>query len=333
MNKTDNENQFLIYQTENGEFTVDVKLKEETIWLTQKQMAKLFGVEVHTVNYHIKEIFKNKELQENAVIRKFRITASDGKKYDTNFYNLDAIISIGYRINSTRATQFRIWATKILREHLIKGYSLNQKRLNETGLTALESALKFMQKTITQRQLTNQETQGLLEVITHYAKSWLLLKSYDDQEFPSVEGHELKFSISYEYALKAINDLKINLMAKKEASEIFGCESENGLQAILGNLEQTFGGRELYPSIEEKAAHLIYFIIKNHPFVDGNKRIASLLFILYLDKNERLFKLNGELTINDNALVALALLIAESDPKNKDLMVKLVVNLLKFNNN
>jgi len=333
MNKTNNKNQILMYQTEDGEFTVEVKLYGETVWLTQKQMAKLFGIEVHTINYHLKKVFKSGELQENSVIRKFRITANDGKSYDTNLYNLDAIISVGYRINSSRATQFRIWATRTLKEYLIKGYTLNQKRLRETGLNALESTLKLMQETISQHRLTNQETQGLLEVITLYAKSWLLLKQYDDHNFPPLEeGHELKFSISYEYAVKVISDLKSNLIAKKEAGDIFGCEIENNFKSILGNLDQTFEGHLLYPTVEEKAAHLLYFTIKDHPFLDGNKRIASLLFILYLDKNRRLFKPNGETIINDNALVAIALLIAESAPKNKEIMTQLVINLLKINN-
>jgi prophage maintenance system killer protein len=320
--------QVCIYQANDGQFKVEVKLHDESVWLTQKQMASLFEKNVRTISEHIRNIFKEKELDKNSVIRNFRITAEDGKSYDTQHYNLDVIISVGYRIKSLCGTRFRIWATKTLREHLIKGYTLNQKRLNEIGLSALESALKLAQNAISRRQISNQETQGLLEVITNYAKSWLLLKQYDEQNFIAVKGHKAKVILTYEYSYHAINDLKANLIAKGEAADIFGHERENSFKAILGNLEQTFDGQSLYYTIEEKAAHLLYFIIKDHPFFDGNKRIASLLFILYLDKNSRLRNSDGEIIINDNALVALALLIAESEPKNKELMIKLVINLI-----
>jgi prophage maintenance system killer protein len=325
---TNNENQVLIYKTEDGQFKVEVKLHDETVWLTQKQMATLFDKNVRTISEHIRNIFKEGELDENSVVRNFRITAEDGKAYDTQHYNLDVIISVGYRVSSMRGTNFRIWATKTLREHLIKGYTLNQNRLKETGLAALESALKLAQNAISKRSLTDQETHGLLEVITSYAKSWLLLKQYDEQDFTAVKGHKFIFTLTHDYACQAINELKANLMAKGEAAEIFGRERENGFKAILGNLEQTFGGQDLYPTIEEKAAHLLYFIIKDHPFLDGNKRTASFLFILYLEKNSRLRNSDGEIIINDNALVALALLIAESEPKNKELMIQLVINLI-----
>jgi len=327
-----NENKILIYKTKNGQYAVEVLFEGDTAWMTQKQMSELFDVEVHTVNYHLKNVFKSKELDSDSVIRKFRITASDGKEYDTNFYNLDAIISVGYRINSSRATQFRIWATRTLKEHLLKGYTINQKRLAETGIKELENALQFIKQASSKRQITNEEAQGLLDVIAKYAKSWLLLKSYDDNNLPATTGKSPTFILSYKYALGAIAKLKETLIAKKEASNIFGHEREHGLDAILGNLEQSFGSQELYPTLEEKAAHLLYFVIKDHPFSDGNKRIASLLFIHYLGKNEHLYKTNGETIINDNALVALALLIAESEPKNKELMIALIKNLLSEKN-
>jgi prophage maintenance system killer protein len=255
-------------------------------------------------------------------------TAKDRKVYKTQFYNLDAIISVGYRVNSKRATQFRIWATNTLKAHLLKGYTFNQKRLAETGVKELEAALQYIKNASSHRQLTNEEAQGLLEVITKYAKSWLLLKNYDDHKFPTAKGKKQTFSLDYDYAKKAIQKLKEHLVVKKEASNIFGNERGHGLQAILGNLEQSFDGEYLYPSIEAKAAHLLYFIIKDHPFSDGNKRIASLLFIHYLDRNNYLYKETGETVINDNALVALALLIAESEPRNKELMIDLTKNLL-----
>jgi len=323
-----NKGQVIIYQTEDGQFEVNVTLTDDTVWLSQKQMAQLFDVEVHTINYHIKEIFKSSELEENSVIRKIRITAADGKKYDTNFYNLDAIISVGYRVNSAKATKFRIWATRTLKEYLLKGYAMNQKRLTETGVKELESALEFIKQASSHRQLSNEEAQGLLEVIAKYAKSWLLLKSYDEDDLPVAKGHTPKFMLAYDYAKDVIVKLKTSLIAKGEAFDIFGHEREHGLEAILGNLAQSFDGEDLYQTLEKKAAHLLYFIIKDHPFIDGNKRVASLLFIHYLDKNNRLYKENGEPIINDNALVALALLIAESEPKNKELMISLVENLL-----
>ncbi len=325
-------NQILIYKTETGQYSVDVLLDGDTVWLTQKQMAELFDKGRTTITEHIQNIFKEGELDEKVVCRDFRHTAADGKEYEVKYYNLDVIISIGYRVKSLRGTQFRIWATRTLKDHLIKGYTINQKRLAETGVKELENALQFIKQASSRRQLTNEETQGLLDVIAKYAKSWLLLKSYDEDNLPATKGKLPKFSLNYEHTLNSIRELKKVLIAKKEASDLFGNEREHGLEAILGNIEQSFGGQELYPTLEEKAAHLLYFIIKDHPFSDGNKRIASLLFIHYLDKNNHLYKTNGETIINDNALVALALLIAESDPKSKELMTALTKNLLTEGN-
>jgi prophage maintenance system killer protein len=323
------ENQVLLYQSKDGNYHVEVIMQGATVWLSQKQMAELFKVETNTINYHIKAIFKTKELLEDSVIRKIRITAKDGKSYETNFYNLDLIISVGYRVNSTRATQFRIWATRTLKEHLLKGYTIDQERLNTTRIAELEKALNFIKHSAGKRSLTNDEGQGLLEIITRYARSWALLKCYDEDDLPQTAGQSPKFTLNYEHANKVICELKQNLLAKGEATELFAHERETGLQAILGNLEQCFGGQELYPSLESKAANLLYFIIKDHPFLDGNKRVGSFLFIHFLDRNGRLRNKAGEIVINDNALVALALLIAESEPKNKELMVQLVTNLIE----
>ena len=330
MNKktSNNENPILIYKTETGQYAVEVLLDGDTVWLTQKQIAELFDKGRTTITEHIQNIFKEGELDEKSVCRDFRHTGTDGKEYQVKYYNLDVIISIGYRVKSLRGTQFRIWATRTLKDHLLKGYTINQKRLAETGVKELESALQFIKQASSRRQLTNDEAQGLLDIIAKYAKSWLLLKSYDEDNLPDIKGQTPKFSLTHEYALNSIRELKKTLAAKDEASNLFGNEREHGLEAILGNLEQSFGGQELYPTLEEKAAHLLYFIIKDHPFSDGNKRIGSLLFIHYLDKNNHLYKTNGEMLINDNALVALALLIAESEPKNKDLMIALIKNLL-----
>jgi prophage maintenance system killer protein len=337
MNKKapDNEkkdNQILIYETENGQYTVEVLLEDDTVWLTQKQMAELFDIERSVITKHIGNIFKEGELEQKSVCAKLAHTAEDNKIYQTTFYSLDVIIAVGYRVNAKRGTQFRIWATQTLKNHLLKGYTINQKRLAETGVKELENALQFIKQASGRRQLTNEEAQGLLEVIAKYAKSWLLLKSYDENDLPITKGKPPKFTLEYEHALDAIKKLKKALMDKEEASEIFGIEREHGLDAILGNLKQSFGDQDLYPTLEDKAAHLLYFIIKDHPFTDGNKRIGSLLFIHYLDKHSRLCKTNGEMIINDNALVALALLIAESEPKSKELMVALIKNLLVEDN-
>ncbi|MEI8054494.1 MAG: virulence protein RhuM/Fic/DOC family protein [bacterium] len=326
MNEKITNNKILIYKTESGQYTVDVLLDGDTVWLTQNQMAELFDKSKSTINEHIQNIYDEKELVLYETMRKFGISEFSTKP--TNYYNLDIIISVGYRVKSLRGTQFRIWATRTLKEHLLKGYTLNQKRLAKTGVKELESALQFIKQASDRRQLTSEEAQGLLEVITKYAKSWLLLKTYDEDSLPQTTGQVPRFSLTYEYALSAIIKLKKVLMDKNEASDIFGNEREHGLDAVLGNLEQSFGDQELYPTLEEKAAHLLYFIIKDHPFSDGNKRIASLLFIHYLNKNNHLYKTNGEMLINDNALVALALLIAESEPKSKDLMISLIKNLL-----
>ena len=327
-----NENQILIYKTETGQYSVKVLLDGDTVWLTQKQMAELFGIERSVITKHVHNIFKQRELEKKTVCANFAHTATDNKTYQTTFYNLDMIIAVGYRVNAKRGTQFRIWATRTLKEHLFKGYTINQQRLAETGIKELENALQFIKRASSRHQLTNDETQGLLDVVAKYAKSWLLLKTYDENNLPKTQGQSPKFKLTYKYALNSISKLKEALIAKKEASNLFGNEREYGLKAILGNLEQGFGSQELYPTLEDKAAHLLYFIIKDHPFSDGNKRIASLLFIHYLDKNNHLYKTNGETLINDNTLVALALLIAESEPKNKELMIALIKNLLAKKN-
>lgn len=242
-------------------------------------MADLFGVERSVVTKHIQNIFRQGELKEKSVCANFAYTVKDGKSYQTTFYNLDTIIAVGYRVNAKRGTQFRTWATNTLKEHLLKGYTLHQKRLVETGLTALEKALQFIKNASNKRELTNQETQGLLEVITGYAKSWLLLKRYDEQSLLTPKGRSPIFTFVYGDALNGIDKLKTCLMDKGEASDLFGREREKkGLDAILNGLEQTFGEQELYPTLETKASHLLYFIIKIIHFWMA----ISALFLFYL---------------------------------------------------
>ncbi len=324
--------EIVIYRTEEGETALDVTLEDQTVWLTQAQMAKLFGKGRTTITEHIRNVFNEKELEEKSVCRDFRHTARDGKAYTVQYYNLDVVISVGYRVKSKRGTQFRIWATNILRDHLVKGYTLNEKRLkeNKQRLKELESAVELIEKAKSTNVLTASETAGLLTVITEYTRSWLLLHQYDEGMLATKGPHRpVRFHITEDEAKKAIGHLRKNLMERKEAGDLFGKERERGaLKGILGTLEQTFAGSELYPGIEDKAAHLLYFIIKDHPFIDGNKRAASLLFIWFLEKNGLLSNPDGERNINDNALVALTLLVAESNPKHKDVMIKLIVNLV-----
>ena len=245
------------------------------------------------------------------------------------YFNLEVVISIGYRVKSPRGTQFRIWATRTLKDHLIHGYTLNERRLREKGLNEARESIKLLAQTLERHSLIDEQGKGVLNIITRYARSWTILQRFDENllELPA-KRHIVKRVIAYETAKPNIELLKDRLIQKREASSLFGQEQNLRLKGILGSIEQTFDGQELYPSVEEKAANLIYFIIKDHPFVDGNKRIGSFLFTLFLRENGCLEDINGNTKIDENTLVALALLIAESEPSQKDLMIKLIMNLL-----
>jgi prophage maintenance system killer protein len=246
------------------------------------------------------------------------------------WYNLDAIISVGYRVNSKRGVRFRQWATNVLKQHLIQGYTTNERRQAEKGLSEMEETISLLTKTLERHEAISDEGKAVLEVVNRYAKSWSLLLKYDEQslELPK-NRHPVKTPLDYGKATEAIASLKSDLMERGEASDLFGQERQENLQGILGNLDQTFDGKDLYPSLEGKGAHLLYFVIKDHPFSDGNKRIGAFLFVLFLRQNNLLHQAR----LNDNGLVALALLIAESDPKQKDLLIRLIINLLKFERN
>jgi death-on-curing family protein len=305
-----------------------VKIKNENTWLTQSQISFLFQVDRSVVTKHLKNIFETGELREKSNVQKMHIANSDKP---VKAYNLDVIISVGYRVNSIRATQFRIWATKTLKQYLVKGYVLNQKRLKEQqkSLKTLSDSVALIKSKIYSPQLTGQESE-LLEIVKTYIDSLRLLKLYDDQQLKTTGlKTPVKFILDYEISTTNINKLKQNLIKQNLASDNFGLENGEALKGLIGAISQTYDSRDLYRSIEEKAANLLYFIIKDHPFVDGNKRIASTLFIYFLSKNNFLFKENGETKINDRALVALALLVAVSDPKEKDTIVKLIINLIK----
>ncbi len=264
-------------------------LKDETVWLTLNQMAELLDRDKSVISRHLGNIFQTGELAREAVVAKNATTASDGKTYQVDYYNLDAIISVGYRVNSKRGTQFRIWATTILKDHLVCGYSLNQRRLAEKGVEDVREILSLLAGTLESHNLVSDEGLAVLEVVNRYARTWQLLLQYDENNLPDPETrHVAKSGLEFDKASQAIAALKKELMVRKEASEIFGQERGNALSGIIGAVQQTFGGKDLYPGVEEKAAHLLYFVIKDHPFTDGNKRIGSFLFLLFLKKNDLL---------------------------------------------
>ncbi len=323
--------EIVIYQDKKRNASVEVRFSGETVWLTQAQVAELFGIDRTVATKHLRNIFASGELVKDSVCAFFAHTAADGKTYQIQYYNLDAIISVGYRANSARATQFRIWATTVLKDHIVKGITVNERRLKEfqgKQLVEFQKTLELLERA-KQKALSSDETSGLLEVISGYANTWLVLQKYDERRLETpVLNKTVGQVFAYAHAQEAITELKSDLIKKGQASDLFGNERDGSFQGIIAGLYQSFGGINLYPSIEEKAAHLLYFVIKNHSFSDGNKRIGSFLFILFLSRNGKLLKKNGEKKINDNALVALALLIAESNPKEKETMVKLILNLL-----
>jgi prophage maintenance system killer protein len=308
---------------DDGHVRVDVRVDPETVWLTQKQLGELFEVDLRTVNEHLINIYQAGELEEGATIRNFRIVRKEGARQVTRnlkHYNLDAILSVGYRVNSKRGTHFRKWATSILRERLIGTY--RQTQLEQGRLEALRG--------LASQVLDSEEARALLRVIDRYATSWQILRQYDENKLPDrpKAGNKRIKRLTIKQANAAIAALKADLLEKGEASNLFGLERSDGVAAILGNIEQTFGGTPLYPSVEERAAALLYFVIKDHPFTDGNKRVGSLLFVHFLDKNGCLRRPDGTLRFDSNALVAIALLVAESDPKQKDTVMRLLLAML-----
>mgnify|MGYP000052764358 FL=1 len=315
-------NKIEIYTSKNNQAEINVNFDGDTVWLTQKQMSELFGRDRVAITQHIGNIFKEEELEENSVCKDFLLTAKDGKSYKTKYYNLDIIISVGYRVKSKQGTEFRKWATSLLKNHLKKGYTINEKRLEQ-----LQQTIEL----ISNKQIANiDEAKGLLEIIKNYNKSFSILSKFDSNDLSRENlNKNISYEINYHEANNSISNLKKELIIKKEASELFGNQKDNAFKGILGNILQTFDGEYLYPSIEEQASNLLYLIIKNHPFSDGNKRIGAFMFIWFLEKNKHSLKNSGELKINDNALTAIALLVANSNPKEKDLMIDLIINLIK----
>jgi len=313
-----------------GEIEIVTKLEDETIWITQKQMCELFGRDKSVISRHINNIFKSSELDKKATVANFATVQKEGEREvvrEIEYYNLDVIISVGYRVNSKRATKFRQWATKVLKDYILKGYALNQKRLQK-NFNEFKQEIELLTKVIKSSNLKAIEAKGFLDIITKYAKSWILLNQFDENRLSFPKGKEAKFILDYKEAKEEIEKLKQDLISKNEATNLFGMEREDSFKGIIRNIYQTFGGADLLPTIEEKAANLFYYIVKDHPFVDGNKRIGAFLFVLFLSKNNYLYNTEGELKINSNALVSLALLIAHSNPKEKDLIIKLITNLI-----
>lgn len=315
-----------LYKSSNGETQIKVRFENETVWLSLNQIAELFGRDKSVISRHLKNIYKESELDYSSTVAKNATVQIEGKRNinrEIDYYNLDAIISVGYRVNSKQGTQFRIWATNRLKEFLIKGYSINQKRLQELN--------QIVQIIAQSENNTNQisETKGLLNILTKYAKSFILLNQFDSNaiELKNLDEN-ITYEIDYNEAVISINELKNQLIKQKEATELFGNQKDQSFEGILKSITQTFDGNYLYPTIEEQAANLLYFIIKNHPFSDGNKRIGAFIFVWFLEKNKHLLKNNGENKINDNALIALALLVAQSNPNEKELMIKLICNLI-----
>jgi prophage maintenance system killer protein len=318
----------VLYRSPNGDISLDVLVEHDSVWLTQKQMCDLFDRDQSVISRHVRKAFADDELSPESNMQKVHIASSDKP---LTLYSLDAVISVGYRVNSARGTQFRIWATRTLREHLLRGYTLNERRLREKGFGDIEQAVALLARTLTRHELVSGEGAGLLDVVQRYTRAWRLLLEYDEDRLAAAPPRaELEaYQLTPPGARALIRSLRAVLADREEAGSLFGQERDEQLAAILGAIEQTFDGQPLYPSVQSRAANLLYFIIKDHPFADGNKRIGSLLFLEYLARNGLLAHTDGSQRIADNAMVALALLVAESEPGQRDLMVRLIMSLFE----
>lgn len=313
----------VFYKTPDGNVELSIRLERENLWLSRKQMSLLFDRDTDTIGLHLQNIFKEGELEEPATTEESSVVQKEGNRQvhrKVRFYNLDAVISVGYRVNSKRGTQFRIWATGVLRDHILKGYSVNRNRLRE-----LQQTVRLIADTVTRHDLSGDEAGALLQVVEKYSRALDLLDDYDHQRLKAPETTvKVIHVLGYEEALRIVEQLR----ERFGGSTVFGVEKDKGLASALGAIMQTAGGRDAYPSLEEKAANLLYFLIKNHAFVDGNKRIAAALFLWFLERNGILVASDGEHLISNAALVALALMIAKSQPREKDVLVRIVMHLL-----
>ena len=319
-----------IFQADDGKTEIQVVIQAETVWLSLKQLADLFGKDSDTIGLHLRNIYKSGELTEEATTEKYSVVQKEGAREVTRslkLYNLDAIISVGYRVNSKRGVQFRMWANEILKNYLLKGYALNEERLHSQNeqLKSLKDSVLILTKIVNQKKLSPDESEGLLKIITDYAYALDILDKYDHQNLKISEtsGNEL-YKINYEEAKNHI----VRLREIYGSGPLFGKEKDKSFQSSLTTIYQTFDGKDLYPSVEEKAANLLYLVTKNHSFVDGNKRIAAYFFLLFLERNNLLFTETGEKLIPESTLVALTLMIAVSNTDEKDTMTKVIVNLI-----
>jgi prophage maintenance system killer protein len=326
--------QIAIYQTPDGQISIEVTINHDTVWLTQSQMADLFQSTKQNISLHINNVFKEGELDKGATVKESLTVQEEGKravKRKIEYYSLDIIISVGYRVKSHRGTQFRIWANKVLKKYLLQGYALNENRLNEQSeqFNVLKQTVKLLGNVLDAKPLTTDEATGLLKVITDYTYALDILDKYDHRSLTIEKTHKKEvFTATYKEAMQAIKGLK----EKFGGSTLFGNEKDESFKSSIAAIYQTIGSTDVYPSVEEKAAHLLYFVVKNHSFSDGNKRIAAFLFVWFLEKNSILYREDGTKRIADNALVALTLMIAESKPDEKEIIVQVVVNLINGNN-
>ena len=321
----------VIYQTDHG--SIDVTVEQDNVWLSQRQMGELFETSPENILMHLRNIYRENELGEEATAKNFLVVQTEGSRKvrrQVKHYNLDAVISVGYRVNSKKGVQFRQWATGVLRQHLLRGYTLNQKRF-EDNARELEKALLLIRKTAESPALSTESGKGLVDVVTSYTRTFLWLWRYDEGLLTEPSGQEGGVLPTIEEARQIIALLRADLIHRGEAGSLFGQERGDSFLSILGNLDQSAFGQPAYPTVEAKAAHLLYFVIKNHPFSDGNKRSAALLFLDFLNRNGRLVREDGTLVVNDVGLAALALLVAESDPKDKDVLIRLIMNMLAAN--
>ena len=325
--------EIVFFEAPDGQIRLDVRLERETVWLSLSQMVELFGRDKSVISRHLRNVFASGELERDATVAKNATVQREGDRQvvrEIEQFNLDGILSVGYRVNSKRGTQFRIWATRTLRDHVLQGYSINERRLREKGLGEIEQAVALLARTLDHQGLVTDEGRAVLDVVQQYARSWRLLLEYDEDRLPEAPARPShpKADLTLGAARCAIVQMRDALAERAEVTGLFGQERGEQLSGIVRSIEQTFDGQPLYPSVEARAAHLLYFVIKDHPFVDGNKRIGSLLFLEYLRLNGALLRSDSRPRFADNALVALALLVAESDPGHKQLMIRVILNLL-----
>lgn len=316
----------IIYNSDENNIELVVNIDNETVWLSQEQLVLLFQRDQSVISRHIRNIFNENELEEKSNMQKMHIANSDRP---VTFYDLDVVISVGYRIKSPQGVQFRRWATQRLREYLVQGYTLNQERFDKNS-SELQQALNLIRKTAQSPELKTDEGRGLVEIISRYTQTFLWLQRYDEGLLDDPAGQEGGILPSPTEAMAALTDLKAQLIDRGEATELFAKPRGDGLDSVLGNLEQTVFGAPAYPTIESKAAHLLYFMVKNHPFTDGNKRSGAFLFVDFLHRNNRLLNDKGDMVINNTGLAALTLLVAESDPNQKETLIKLIMNMLSL---